>query len=74
VRHHLDLLKDRRLTQRRYLGSTALRDLEQLRRWDLGGRNPRARVPSLDDALDRLFAGDPDELRDVDGTYDPGRP
>lgn len=66
VRHHLDLLKDRRLAQRRYHGTAALRDLEHLRRWDLGGRDPNARVLSLDDALDILFSDvglepDPDE-------------
>jgi hypothetical protein len=62
VRHHLDLLKDRRLAQRRYHGSPALRDLEQLRRWDLGGRDPRGRVLSAGDAVDLLFAGAPTEL------------
>jgi len=65
VRHHLDLLKDRRLARRRYAGTSALRDLEQLRRWDLGGRDPNARVMSLEDAIDLLFD---------DGTLDPGRP
>lgn len=58
VRHHLDLLKDRRAAQRRYRGTAALRDLEQLRRWDLGGRDPHARVLTLDDAFDLLFAGE----------------
>ena len=57
VGHHLDLLKDRRLARRRFHGTDALRDLEQLRRWDLKGRNPNARVLSLDDAFDLLFAG-----------------
>jgi len=78
VRHHLDLLKDRRLARRRYAGTSALRDLEQLRRWDLGGRDPGARVMSLDDAIDLLFAGDPRVLNPDDdaddGTFDPGRP
>jgi predicted HD phosphohydrolase len=78
VRHHLDLLKDRRLAQRRYHGTAALRDLEQLRRWDLGGRDPNARVLSLDDVFDLLFAGDPAilEAGDSDAEYmgfDPGR-
>ena len=58
VRHHLDLLKDRRLTRRRHHGSDELRDLELLRRWDLGGRDPRARVLSPEDAFDDLFSGD----------------
>jgi len=75
VRHHLDLLKDRRLTRRRYAGTAVLRDLEQLRRWDLGGRDPRARVTSLEDALDVLFSGhggalDPEVDVDVGG-FDP---
>jgi predicted HD phosphohydrolase len=74
IRHHLDLLKDPRRTRRRYHGLTALRDLEALRRWDLGGRDPNARVMSLDDAFDILFfAGDASSLA-VDaesGEYDP---
>ena len=51
VRHHLDLLRDPRRTRRRHLGSPGLRDLEQLRRWDLGGRSPHARVRSAQAAL-----------------------
>ncbi|MCA9587701.1 MAG: HD domain-containing protein [Myxococcales bacterium] len=73
VRHHLDLLKEPRQTRRRYLGTPALRDLEQLRRWDLGGRDRNARVLSVDGALDLLFAGD-DALRvpdDDEGSFDP---
>ncbi len=65
VRHHLDLLKDRRLTRRRHHGTSALADLELLRRWDLGGRSPSARVMSIDDALALLYSGDP-------ATLDPG--
>jgi hypothetical protein len=58
VRHHLDLLKDARGTRRRLGGTPALRDLERLRRWDLGGRDPNARVVPLEDAFDQLFAED----------------
>jgi HD superfamily phosphodiesterase len=58
VRHHLDLLKEPRLTRRRYRGTPELRDLERLRRFDLGGRDPRAHVVTIDDALDQLFSGD----------------
>ena len=57
VRHHLDLLKDPRTTRRRHRGTDALRDLEKLRRWDLGGRDPSARVVSIDCAFDQLIAG-----------------
>lgn len=56
VRHHLDLLRDRRFTRRRLEGTIALRELEQLRRWDLGGRDPGARVLSVDEVFDLLFA------------------
>jgi HD domain len=56
VRHHLDLLKDPRRTRRRWLGTPELLDLERLRKWDLGGRNPSARVIELESALD-LVAG-----------------
>ena len=62
VRHHLDLLRDRRRTQRHLYGTPELRDLELLRRCDLRGRNPRARVISLGDAFDILYAGDRSEL------------
>lgn len=51
VRHHLDLLKDPRRTRARYRGTPELLDLERLRRWDLGGRNPNARVMSIEGAL-----------------------
>jgi HD superfamily phosphodiesterase len=73
VRHHLDLLKDPRRTRRRYRGTQALRELELLRRWDLGGRNPNARVVSVEGAFDQLFAGDASSLvtRDDDGSFDP---
>lgn len=64
VRHHLDLLKDPRTTRRRHRGTSALHDLEMLRRWDLGGRNPRARVISSGEAFEDLFAGDTSFLDD----------
>jgi hypothetical protein len=72
VRHHLDLLKDPRATRRRYRGTNALRDLERLRQWDLGGRDPRARVAGIDDALDRL-AAQGDSFLDANdgGAFDP---
>lgn len=54
VRHHLDLLKDPRRTRRRWLGTPELLDLERLRKWDLGGRNPNARVMTIEDAFDLL--------------------
>lgn len=55
VRHHLDLLKTPRLTKRRYRGSSALVDLQHLRRWDIGGRSPHAIVLSPEKALEMLF-------------------
>ncbi len=54
VRHHLDLLKDPRRTRRRWLGTLELLDLERLRKWDLGGRNPHARVMTIENAFDLL--------------------
>ena len=73
VRHHLDLLKDARATRRRYHGTQALRDLELLRRWDLSGRDPNARVVSLEGALDQLFDGAAsiEVTNDRDGSFDP---
>ena len=50
VRHHLDLLRDPRRTERRYRGTDhpggQLRDLRLLRRWDLLGRSPHTEVPT----------------------------
>lgn len=43
VAHHLDLLRHPRRTRSR-LDPVRLRDLQVLRRWDLAGRDPRARV------------------------------
>lgn len=74
VRHHLDLLKDARATRRRYRGTPALRDLEMLRRWDLGGRSPNARVISVEGAFEELFTGDTSLLdgdEAIDGSFDP---
>lgn len=55
VRHHLDLLRDPAKARRRLRGTPRLRDLEQLRRWDLAGRDPEALVPRLDDAIDDIL-------------------
>jgi putative nucleotidyltransferase with HDIG domain len=55
VRHHLDLLRDPRRTRRRFAGTPELLDLEQLRRWDLGGRSPDARVLSPEAAVRLTF-------------------
>jgi HD superfamily phosphodiesterase len=76
VRHHLDLLRDPRATRYRYRGTAALRDLEKLRRWDLGGRDPRARVMSVEGALHHLFQDGATDLQasDADGSFDPGEP
>jgi len=48
VRHHLDLLRNPRRARHR---RTELGALQQLRRWDLGGRRPGASVMSPDEAL-----------------------
>jgi predicted HD phosphohydrolase len=50
VGHHLDLLREPRRARARHAGTPALRDLERLRRWDLAGRDPRARVRPLEEA------------------------
>lgn len=56
VEHHLDLLRDPRRTRGRLHGTARLRDLEHLRRWDLAGRDPRARVRSPEDAASVLLS------------------
>lgn len=57
VRHHLDLLHAPGPTKRRLRGTQALADLQRLRRWDVGGRSPRARVMSPDAALAMVLDG-----------------
>ncbi|HEY2509613.1 MAG TPA: hypothetical protein VGI39_02035, partial [Polyangiaceae bacterium] len=76
VRHHLDLLTDPRAARRRYQSTAALRDLEQLRRWDLSGRDPNARVLRIDDALSLLLSGDDGALEPDahEGRFDPHAP
>ena len=54
VRHHLDLLRSPGKTRRKLRGRSELSDLERLRRWDLGGRDPSARVCTIGDALEHL--------------------
>ena len=74
VRHHLDLLRDPRGTRRRHRGTAVLRDLEKLRRWDLGGRDPHARVVPVECAFDQLFADGDSSMLDIDdGSFDPDR-
>lgn len=55
VRHHLDLLRDPTATRRRWRGTSRLRDLEALRRWDLAGRDPRAWVCAEAEAVDAVM-------------------
>ncbi|MEZ4316230.1 MAG: HD domain-containing protein [Myxococcota bacterium] len=51
IAHHLDLLRNPRATRRRWAGMPQIVDLTRLRRWDLAGRSPRARVCSPDQAV-----------------------
>jgi hypothetical protein len=54
VRHHLDLLRNPRRARRRH-DRAFLVELEALRRFDLGGRDPRAHVTSPEEALGLLL-------------------
>lgn len=51
VAHHLDLLRWPAQTRRWLAGTDRLADLERLRRYDLRGRDPRARVRSPEEAV-----------------------
>jgi HD superfamily phosphodiesterase len=62
VRHHLDLLHAPAQTKRRLRGSPALADLQRLRRWDVGGRSPRASVIAPGAAVALLLDGAGDLL------------
>jgi hypothetical protein len=51
VAHHLDLLREPKLTRTTLALDPRLRDLERLRAWDLAGREIHALVPSVERAL-----------------------
>lgn len=55
IRHHLDLLTHPKRTRSRLKGTKELRDLEQLRTWDLQGRNPYAQTTSAATAISCLI-------------------
>ena len=57
VRHHLDLLDAPGATKRRFRGDAVLKDLQRLRRWDVGGRSPYASVRGPEAALELLLGG-----------------
>jgi HD superfamily phosphodiesterase len=77
VRHHLDLLKNPRMTKRRLRGSHALVDLQQLRRWDVGGRSAHAIVLSPEIALSMILDGANLSILSPDGepapNHEPGK-
>ena len=54
VEHHLDLMREPTRTRRKLRGSSRLRDLEQLRRWDVAGRDPGASVGSVAEAVQAI--------------------
>lgn len=55
VAHHLDLLREPKLTRITLALDPRLRDLERLRAWDLAGRKIHALVPSVERALGVLL-------------------
>lgn len=57
VRHHLCLMRAPGATKRQIRGTKALADLVRLRRWDVGGRSPGARVLSAEAAVEVLLDG-----------------
>lgn len=55
MKHHLDLLKHPKKTRHFLQHTPQLDDLEQLRRWDLQGRQPNKSVVSIDFAINSLL-------------------
>lgn len=55
IRHHLALLVAPHKTRKRLRHTAELAALEQLRRWDLKGRDPFQWVMSVEDAVERLL-------------------
>ncbi len=71
VKHHLDLLDHPVRTKHRLRGTQALADLQRLRAWDVGGRDPHACTVSVDEALEILFERDHEILQPTGpGAYD----
>jgi len=66
VEHHLDLLRHPRRTRALLLTTPRLADLEQLRAWDLAGRDPNAFVMSPHEALNDLLSLPLEPLTDAD--------
>ncbi len=56
VEHHLDLLREPARTKRKLSGTRRLSLLQQLRRYDLAGRDPTARVRDAEWAVDTLLS------------------
>ncbi len=55
VEHHLDLLREPSRARRRFAGDARLGLLQRLRRYDLAGRDPAARVRGPEWAVDTLL-------------------
>ena len=55
IEHHLDLLKQPKKTRHLLQNTRQLYELEQLRRWDLQGRQPNKSVVVIDFAINRLL-------------------
>ena len=55
IQHHLDLLIHPKRTRSKLKASRQLQDLENVRRWDLGGRKIDAVVMSPEEALTILL-------------------
>ncbi|MEL6181847.1 MAG: HD domain-containing protein [Myxococcota bacterium] len=55
VRHHMDLHHRPKRTRHLLRGTHQLRELEQLRAWDIAGRDPYATVMDPEEAIERLL-------------------
>lgn len=56
VEHHLDLLREPAKCKRKLAGTARLSMLQKLRRYDLAGRDPTARVRDAEWAVDTLWS------------------
>lgn len=70
VRHHFDLLTHPKKTRHLLQHKPQLNDLEQLRQWDLQGRQPNKSVVSMDFAINSLLQYQPQITeQSADGFY-----
>jgi ribosomal protein L32 len=74
VAHHLDLMRRPSVTKRRYRRTSLLVQLQQLRRWDVAGRQRLAHVMTPEQAIEIVFDNADRHALGADGDIVPTSP